>query len=313
MTSPTIPRRLDAAGIVIMVICCAFWGGNAVAVKFATPELPPFGVALFRFIMSLPILAVVCRFSGQPLWIDRRYGWMAIGHGFLTAIQIGTFNLGTSLSAAGRSSIFINIHPLIVAPLAWMILGETLGGIGISGLVSAAVGVGLVLSTSFGKTDGFLGGDMIVIGSGIVFAVQTILQKKTFPYIAPATLLFNQSLIAIPLFAAYSGIFEGFHTYRFTWTVVAALVYQGVAVSGFCFSVWLLLLRRYPAAQLATIAFVTPMFGVALGRWLNHDALSWQLIVGGLLVGFGIFLTSSDRAEHVPPQNDVALPGEDAA
>ena len=56
----TTTRRLDLSGVLVMIVCCAFWGGNAVAVKFATPDLPPFGVAGFRFLLSLPILAAVC-------------------------------------------------------------------------------------------------------------------------------------------------------------------------------------------------------------------------------------------------------------
>lgn len=312
MPGPLLPRRLDAAGVVVMVVCCAFWGGNAVAVKFATPAIPPFGVAAFRFLLSLPILAAICRATGQPASVPRRHWPLLLGHGLITAVQIGSFNWGTAHSAAGRSSIFINVHPLIVAPLAWVLLGERMGVLGIAGLGSAAAGVALVLSSSFSGASGHLVGDVVVLLSGMVFAVQTVLQKKTFPYIPPATLLFTQTLVAIPLFLLSSGLVEGFGTYHFTTPAVLALIYQGVAVSGFCFSVWLLLLGRYPAAQLATVAFVTPMFGVALGRWLQSEPLTPSLVVGGVLVGCGIFLTSSDRAGHVPPSRDVALPGEDA-
>ena len=309
-TAPTV-RHLDPAGLLLMVVCCAFWGGNAVAVKFATPDLPPFAVAGFRFILSLPVLALVCRMVKQPFWIKPEHGWLLFGHAIITAAQIGTFNWGTSHSAAGRASIFINVHPLLVAPLAWLVLGEKLGWRCVVGLCAAALGVGLVLSASFGGSSGVLTGDLVVLTSGGIFAVQTIWQKLTFSRISPATLLFNQSLVAIPIFFLYSGTIEGFSNYHFSTTVVLALIYQGVAVSGFCFSVWLLLLGKYPAAQLATVAFITPMFGVTFGRWFKGDALSTSLIVGGLLVGFGIYLTASDRAGHAK-LDEIELPGEDA-
>ena len=296
-----------------MVACCALWGGNAVAVKFASPAIPPLGVAACRFLFSVPILAAICWAAGQPVRVPFRHWRLLLGHGLISAVQIGSFNWGTSHSEAGRSSIFINIHPLIVAPLAWVVLGERMGRMGLAGLVSAAAGVALVLSSSFRGSRGNLGGDMVVIASGAVFAIQTILQKLTFPTIPPATLLFNQTVVALPVMLAVSGLVEGFATYQFTVESVAAVVFQGVAVSGFCFSIWLLLLGRYPATQLATAAFLTPMFGVGLGLWLRHEPLTGPLVVGGLLVGLGILLTSTDRAGHVPPANDVALPGEDAA
>jgi len=307
----TPPRRLDLSGLLLMIACCAFWGGNAVAVKFATPDLPPFGIAAFRFILSLPVLAIVCRMVDQPLWVRPEHWRLLLGHAIITVVQIGSFNWGTSQSDAGPSSIFINVHPLIVAPLAWLLLGERLGWRTVVGLMSAAVGVAFVLSSSFGTRGTLLVGSLVVLASGTIFAVQTIWQKTTFGRIAPATLLFNQSIVAIPVFLLYSGFAEGFETYRFTPRAVGALVYQGMAVSGFCFSVWMLLLKRYPAAQLATVAFMTPMFGVGFGTWLRNEPLTSGLVIGGLLVGFGIFMSSSDRAEHAKP-GDVELPGEDA-
>ena len=39
------------------------------------------------------------------------------------------------------------------------------------------------------------------------------------------------------------------------WAVILA----GLATSGLCFSLWLILLSRYPAGRLATIAFLTRM------------------------------------------------------
>ena len=293
-----------------MVVCCAFWGGNAVAVKFATPELPPFAIAGFRFLLSLPVLAIVCRLVGQPLWVKPEHWRLLLGHALITVAQIGSSTgaeaiprrvdrRSSSTSTPDRRASGLG-DPRRTAGLAMR-----------RGLSSAAVGVALVLSTSFGGTDPNLSGDLVVLASGAIFAAQTIWQKLTFSRIPPATLLFNQSVVAVPLFFLYSGLFEGFATYRFTPTVVLAVVYQGIAVSGFCFSIWLLLLGRYPASQLATVAFVTPMFGVGLGRWLKHDDLSPSLVLGGLLVGLGIYLTASDRAEHLPP-DDVELPGEDA-
>ena len=67
--------------------------------------------------ISLPVVALVCLQGKARLWPDfrsRATAWLLLLHGTLTAIQIGTFNWGTSHSEAGRSSIFINIHTLVV-------------------------------------------------------------------------------------------------------------------------------------------------------------------------------------------------------
>jgi drug/metabolite transporter (DMT)-like permease len=311
MSTTDAERPLDALGIAGAVFCCALWGGNAVAVKFSVPDLPPFGCASFRFALGLPLIAIGCRMSGQPLWPKRDAWLLLLLNAAVTVIQIGSFNWGTEHSQAGRSSIFINVHPLIVAPLAWAFLREPMGWRGGLGLLSAAGGVVVLLSEKAAGSGPHLIGDLVVLASGLIFGAQTILQKKTFPVIPPATLLFSQSVLAIPIFLAVSGLGEGFSTYRFTTDAMLGVLYQGLAVSGICFTVWMLLLKRYPAGKLATLAFLTPFFGVGLGNLMRGERLTLALIGGGVLVAIGIYLVASDRTvRHVPA--DILLPGEDA-
>jgi drug/metabolite transporter (DMT)-like permease len=303
-------NRIDALGIAGVVLCCALWGGNAVAVKAAVPDIPSFGCAGLRFLISLPLVALVCWRAGQPLWVSRSRLGLLLVHALFTVVQIGTFNWGTSHSLAGRSSVLINIHPLVVAPLAWVVFGERLGSRGWLGLAAAALGVTALVSEKL-KPGGDVRGDLVVIASGIIFGIQTIVQKATFSKIPPATMLFGQSVLAIPIFFACSGLVEGFENYHFTNRAIWGVLYQGTAVSGFCFSTWMLLLRRYPAGKLATVAFITPFFGVTFGNLAQGDPLTWPLLAGGTLVGVGIYLVASDRTAHgLPP--DIALPGEDA-
>ncbi len=310
MSAPQSSDRLDPLAVAGATLCCALWGGNAVAVKFAVPDIPPFGCAALRFLIGLPLIALACRWLGQSLQVDRAH-WGLLGvHALLTVAQIGTFNWGTSHSLAGRASVFINVHPLVVAPLAWMLLGERMGGRGFVGLVAAALGIGVLLSKKF-EGGGVLAGDLVVLLSGVIFGFQTILQKRTFPVIPPTTLLFAQSLLALPLFFVYSMVFEGPESYQFTTGAVWGVIYQGLAVSGLCFITWMTLLRRYPAGKLTTLAFLTPLFGVVFSNLARGESLYWQLIVSGVLVGSGIYLVASDRVVHREPPV-LGLPGEDA-
>jgi drug/metabolite transporter (DMT)-like permease len=294
-------HSMDAAGLSAATFCCLLWGGNAVAVKYAISDsgLPPIGGAGMRFLLSLPVVAFFCWKVGAKWRVDRRYWWLLGVHGILTAIQIGSFNWGTSLSEAGRSSVFINIHPLVVAPLAWLLLGEQLGLRGISGLVSAAVGVAIMLAGPL-MLGGGLVGDIVVLASGLVFGFQAIAQKMTFPIIPPTTLLFYQSMLAIPLSFLYSAEFEGMASYHFTTESVLGFVYQGLFVSGMAFAIWMILLGRYPAGRLAAVAFLTPLFGIALGTLMRGEAFTLPLILGGSLVGAGIYLVAGEKYADKP-------------
>ena len=298
---------LDALGVVGTILCCALWGGNAVAVKFAVGDIPPLACAAFRFMIGVPCVALVCMRLRQPLWVNPSLLWLALVHAFLTAAQIGTFNLGTNLSLAGRASVLINIHPLVVAPLAAVFLKEHLGLKGFIGLISATIGVGILLGSGYYAQGGLKGGgflgDLIVLASGVIFGIQTIVQKKTFPFIPPTTLLLTQSVLAIPIFLGLSLAFEGVSSYKFTAPAFWGILYQGVAALGVCYSLWLWLLRRYPAGRLATIAFLTPLFGIAFSRSFQGEALSWSLIGSAVAVGLGIFLVASEKLPASRPES----------
>jgi O-acetylserine/cysteine efflux transporter len=229
----------------------------------------------------------------------------------MAALQFGTFNWGTSLSEAGRSSVFINVHSLVVAPLALLILGEHLGTRGWLGLGSAALGVGTILSKQLWLGGGLMG-DLVVIVSAVIFAVQTIAQKLTFPRIPARTLLFSQSVVGLVFSGAWSALFEGASSYHFTPEAVWGVLFQGVVTSGLCFSLWMILLSRYPAGRLATISFLAPFFGITLGSLMRGEPLTWQLAAGGGLVGLGIYLVASGKsaepAADPEPADDLPIP-----
>ena len=290
----TVP--LDAPGLAVATLCCALWGGNGVAVKYAVAagHLPPLGSAGLRFLLGLPVIALACFKLGASLRVDRRLWWLVAVHGLLAAAQIGAFNWGTSRSEAGRSSVFVNVHPFLVAPLAWLLLGETLGPRRISGLIAAAAGVCVLLAKPLFLGGGGLTGDLVVLASGILFAFQTIAQKKTFPLIPPTTLLLLQTAIAGPLTLAISLAVEGPSSFHFTREAIAGLTYQGLGVSGVTFTLWMVLLRRYPAVQLSTITFLVPAFGILIANLTLGEAFTWPLAVGGGLVGLGIYLVSGE-------------------
>ncbi len=290
------PDRIDAAGLSAATLCCFLWGGNAVAAKYAISAagVPPIGGAGLRFLISLPVVVLFCRRAGATWRVEPRYWWLLSVHGLLTAVQIGSFNWGTSHSEAGRSSVFINIHPLVVAPLAWLLLGERMGVRGIVGLIAAAAGVAVMLIKPL-MLGGGLVGDLVVLASGIVFGFQAIAQKKTFPIIPPTTLLLAQSALAVPLSFLYSAAIEGSSSYHFTPEVVWGLLFQGLLVSGVAFAIWMILLRRYPAGRLVTVAFLTPLFGITLGTLIRGEAFTWPLALGGLLVGLGIYLVAVEK------------------
>lgn len=289
-------RPLDAMAIAGAALCCALWGGNAVAVKAVVGDIPPMGLASIRFLVSLPVVAWIASRTAGGFRIKKENWWLVPLHGLFMAAQISSFNWGTSHGQAGRSSVFINVHPLVVTPLSIWLLHEKIGWKAFAGLFSAFSGV-IVLVAGRLMAGGDPKADVIVFCSGCLFGFQSVAQKLTYRRVAPASLLFWQTPVAALICLAGTLAFENDVPWQVSREAVIAVLYQGLAVSGICFSVWSLLLGRYEAARLAALGFMTPLFGISLGTWIHGEPITRSLVIGALMVGFGVYLTAADRRQ----------------
>lgn len=294
-----LSRPLDNLAIAGAALCCALWGGNAVAVKSVVGEVPPIGLAMIRFVISIPVIAWIASRTAARYRIRRDSWWLVPIHGLFLAIQVSSFNWGTSYGQAGRSSVFINVHPLVVTPLSVWLLGERIGWRAMVGLLSAFAGV-IVLMAGRLMAGGDPRADVIVFGSGCLFGVQSVFQKWTYKRIAPATLLLWQTPCAIGFCLLGTGLLESGQEWNIDSAGAWAIAYQGLAVSGVCFSVWSILLGRYEAARLAALGFMTPLFGISLGTLIQGDPVTSSLIVGAAMVGAGVYFTAADKTARRP-------------
>jgi drug/metabolite transporter (DMT)-like permease len=302
----THTHRLTAGAILMALVCAVLWGGNAVALKVTTAVIGPVACAGWRFTLSLPIVALFAWFEGISLRPQRQAMVPILINALFLLVQIATFNIGTSLTEAGRASVLINIHPFVVAPLAWFFLGERLRWYGIFGLVLAAIGVGWLCREHLPGLESATTGDVILVGSAVLLGVQSIYQKFTLQRVRGTVLLFWQTVVAVPFFFLASFQFEDRSGFPDQLHAQLGLLYQGIAVSGLCFIMWFILLRRYPVSQVASIGFLVPIFGVASGMMFLNERLTFTLAGSTALVGLGIYLVTRGR---VAPSPSTAVDG----
>lgn len=93
---------------------------------------------------SAALLAVGVALEGWPALDGRGWlivGWLAVVN---TALAFTLYNGVLRILTAVESSVIVNLLPVMVAAMAWIILGETLGAVQVAGLVLAAGGAALV-------------------------------------------------------------------------------------------------------------------------------------------------------------------------
>ena len=141
-------------------------------------------------------------------------------------------------------------------------------------------------------------GDIALVASAMMLAVKVVFIKHSLKTMEPGKIILWHNALAVPLFAAYSLMWEA-PPRSLTTAATLGIFYQGVMVAGFCFALHARLLRKHSASQLAVFSFATPLFGIALASVSRDDPLSPWLLVSAAGVAAGIFLVNrASRAQR---------------
>ncbi|XP_024316998.1 WAT1-related protein At3g02690, chloroplastic isoform X2 [Brachypodium distachyon] len=167
-----------------------FWGTAMVAMKGVIPKTGPFFVAALRLIPAgaLVVAFAAARGRKQPS------GWAAWGaiaaFGLVDAACFqGFLTEGLQKTSAGLGSVIIDSQPLTVAVLAALFFGESIGAIGVGGLVLGVVGLLLLevpaLSVQGNDTTVWGSGEWWMFLSAQSMAIGTIMVRWVSKYSDP--------------------------------------------------------------------------------------------------------------------------------
>ena len=304
-------RPLGPVSVSLALLTVVLWGGTAVSNQFAMDALPPVFVGGVRFGLATIFMLGWCWFAGDPLLLSGRQWRLAGILGLLLFLQIATFNIGVSRSSTSHASILVNSFIFWVAAIEfliqrtlrlqwWQLVGLALAGSGCGLLVMSTENPESATSVRDVPT---LAGDLILALSGMILGIKIVCTKYSVRDVSPGPMILWHDVIGTMLFFAWSAATETTTLTGVNATVIWALLYGGLVISGFCFGVNAWLLKRHGASQVSVFAFATPICGVTLGVLLRGDQLSVWLVVAGILVALGIYLVN--RAPRSPQSGAV--------
>lgn len=287
------------AALVLLLLAC-IWGGNAVAMKIALRDVPPFMLSGLRFALGAVAIGLWGIFNKIDLKPRREDILYLIILSLIFAAQIGTFSLGANFTSAGRTSLFINTHPFFVAVLAHFFThNDKLNIKKVVGLILAFFGILIIFRDKIGLNSSRVTGDILMLVSGVLLAVLAIYTKRLVQRINAYKLLLWEMILGLVPFFGLSFIFEGSSPHSVSLNLIIALLYQGIVVAGFGFVAWVLLLKRYSASKLSVFLFATPLFGVGLSSLMLQEAITPYLIIGAILVALGIYVVNKRQHGRV--------------
>jgi drug/metabolite transporter (DMT)-like permease len=266
-------RNVDSTGALLALLTSVFWGANTVAIKVGLADAPPLRLAWMRFVVGGVAIAVWAWSTGRLAGFRLApHEWRPmIVLALIFTAQIGTMNIGTSLTSAAHASILLTVRKIV-------------------GVLIAYAGIVVLFAGQTGGAASLLG-DAIVFVSAFLLAERLVYLARAVQSLDPVKLLLSQAAIGSVLFMLGSALTEPMPT---AWTVRlgVSVAYQGILIAGFNFVVSMWLLQRYRPSSLVPFFLTQPLFGVLAAAVVAGDPLTWELLLACIAVGIGMGLTT---------------------
>ena len=290
-------KPVDWRAALIMVVLCSLWGFQQVAIKAAARDVSPIEQAAIR-----------CGISAVLVWIvstalrDRWKPGLARGPGLLVGLLFGIEFLflaeGLRRTTASHIAVFLYTAPLFAAvglhllhpderltARQWVGILVSFAGIAVTFLAPRAAGPAAASSS--------LLGDLLGVCGGAAWGFTTVAVRVSRLSEAPATqTLFYQLVGGVVLLLPIAALTGQLH-FHATPLAIESLGFQAIIVSFASYLAWFRLLTIYRAATLGVLAFMSPVFGVAMGAFILGEPLAPSFVFGAALVLVGVVVVNA--------------------
>lgn len=290
--------RLIAALVVVQVL----FGGLAVAGKLVLPVVPPLALALLRLGAAAAILFALERAfvrAPMPPRADLvRFAWFAL---LGVVLNQGLFLWGLQSTTATNAVLLVATIPAFTLLVA-VLLGHERTTLGkVMGLVVSFAGVAVIVADS-GLDLGVhtLVGNLLIVANALCYSVYLVLSRPVLQRYDPLTLIawvfllgtLEMALVGIPSLVSvdWSALTPA------SWTALGYAL-LGATVITYGLNAWVL--RSMSASRVASFVYLQPLFG-AFAAWLVLDeAITLEVVAGGLLILGGVALAIRQRERRM--------------
>ncbi|TAJ70390.1 MAG: EamA family transporter [Phenylobacterium sp.] len=282
--------------LLLALVVVAVWGTNFVVIKWGLADFPPLTFAALRFTFAvLPAIFFLKR--PKVSW------WNLAAYGVLIGVgQFGVLYIAmTNMISPGLASLVVQVQAFFTIGFAMLMAGERVKPFQLVALGLAASGLGwLMIHTNAEVTPLGLG---LVVFAALAWAGGNTAARAAGSVNMLSYVVWASVFSAPPLFVL-ALLFEG-------WPAVsqsivqadagawAAVLWQSVGNTIFGYTCWAWLLARHPAATIAPLSLLVPVFGMGASAILLHEPLThWKLTAAVLVLGGLAINTLWPRIAH---------------
>ncbi len=268
----------------VLVLLTLVWGLNWPVMKAGVSGMPgvplPYPPLTFRawsMWLGLPVLGLALLWLKVPFTVPRRH-WPELAK--LTLLNMVVWHViiivAVQQLSSGRSAILGYTMPVFAALWGRFLFGDRIGWQQTLGVVAAALGVLLLLSSEFSKMSGAPWAALAVLCAAAVWALGTHRLRRSAIEVPLLAVVFWMTACTSVVILLLALVFE-----RSQWRwpephVWGSIGYNALAVFGFAHAAWFYLARTMPPVASSVSVMFIPVLGVFSGAWLLGELLHWQ-------------------------------------
>jgi drug/metabolite transporter (DMT)-like permease len=289
-------------------VVTVLWAGNFTAAKIGVGELDPWFISSFRIIVTGVVFWLLLPPEHRAI---KASDWKAILPLSLTGISVNhlCFAAGMRITTPSHSAVIHALIPVVVALVAWFMLGERLSPLGILGM-AVAVGGALVVVLGAPREElrGQMLGDLITAVGIVSFSYYTVQGRRVLRSMDSVRAVALGFLFASPFMVpviAWSAWHQPWGAV--TWKGWAALAYMQVCASLICYRLHIYALQHLTAGRVAAFTTLQPAIGILVALAAGVDRATASLAAGAALALAGVVLVQI-RGGVGSPRSEVRSP-----
>ena len=284
------------------IAVAGMWGSSFLFIKIGLLELEPFTlVALRTGFASLTLLATI-PFITRQITIDRRsllyllivgvmnpavpYILITWGQQFVSSAMAGIINATVPLFALPFAHYFLRDEPITVARLTGLVVGFLGIVLIFSNIPSVSPGI-IETQSGMDNSQNVLIGQIAMLGAAVCYAGSMVFVRYSLRRTAPIIIALSSQLNAFILTGIMAVVLEAPFTSRLSDTGWMGIAWLGIS-SGLSYILFYFVLSKWGTTRTSLVTYLVPVIAVTLGAVVLSEVISWQSLIGGLLVISGI-------------------------
>lgn len=292
----------------LFVVLGFLWGSSYMFIKIGVDAgLPPFTLVALRLLLGFALLAVVVAAAREHLPRDRTtYRHLLVMAVVNIVIPFTLITWAEQRVDSTLASVINGAVPILVIPIAALALrDEPLSPGRIAGVLVGFAGVAVLVGFDPAATAGSdLAGALALVGSTVSYACGAVYARRNVRGLRPMIPALFQVAFALVIAGAIALAVDRPWTLHVEPQALFAVLWLGFLGSGLAYLIFFRLLARRGAAGTSLVAYLLPVFGVALGAIFLREPVDSRLLTGLALIVGGIALvnmTPGRRPSVAPP------------